>query len=52
VTWLSTTGIAAAYAPIIGMRHGYGPIHQTGRIAFAGSARTTPTVVSGTPVCA
>jgi hypothetical protein len=48
VTWLWVAGIAATYAPISGTQHGYGPIHQTGRIAFAGAARTTPTFVSGT----
>jgi len=48
VTWLAVTGVTATYAPISGTQHGYGPIHQTGRIAFAGAARTTPTLVSGT----
>jgi hypothetical protein len=48
VTWLSVTGIAATYAPITVTLHGYGLVHQTGRIAFAGAARTTPTLVSGT----
>lgn len=47
MTWLSVTGIAATYAPITTPRGGYGSIHRTGRIAFAGAARTTPTVVSG-----